>query len=175
LQEKQIEESYNLACILALHLYQRKRHEKFLIAFCKFVIFIFHHLIAKLWFSYGPLYFIILFTSVIIAAYELSKKEGKVRTPEHPLSDLGLLSYRCYWIRVLPKILKKHKHKSNISIQVIFFLPTGTKVFCICFWYNYLRGWLGYDAIVQKIVVPFCIIYETTLVICSMKKGWSYV
>jgi hypothetical protein len=49
-------------------------------------------------------------------AYELSKKEGKVGTPERPLSDLGLLSYRGYWTRVLLDILKRHK--GNISIKV---------------------------------------------------------
>ncbi|TYG72246.1 hypothetical protein ES288_D04G004900v1 [Gossypium darwinii] len=48
-------------------------------------------------------------------AYELSKKEGKVGTPERPLSDLGLLSYRGYWTRVLLDILKKRK--GNISIK----------------------------------------------------------
>ncbi|KAL1078557.1 hypothetical protein V6Z11_D10G166700 [Gossypium hirsutum] len=42
-------------------------------------------------------------------------KEGKVGTPERPLSDLGLLSYRGYWTRVLLDILKKHK--GNISIN----------------------------------------------------------
>jgi len=52
-------------------------------------------------------------------AYELSKKEGKVGTPERPLSDLGLLSYRGYWTRVLLDILKKHK--GNISIKVSLF------------------------------------------------------
>ena len=57
-------------------------------------------------------------------AYELSKKEGKVGTPERPLSDLGLLSYRGYWTRVLLDILKKHK--GNISIKVrIFFIFLG--------------------------------------------------
>lgn len=52
---------------------------------------------------------------LISFSYELSKKEGKVGTPERPLSDLGLLSYRGYWTRVLLDILKKHK--SNISIK----------------------------------------------------------
>ncbi|KAK9110613.1 hypothetical protein Sjap_018673 [Stephania japonica] len=52
---------------------------------------------------------------LIAFSYELSKKEGKVGTPERPLSDLGLLSYKGYWTRVLLDILKKHK--SNISIK----------------------------------------------------------
>jgi histone acetyltransferase MYST1 len=53
---------------------------------------------------------------LIAFSYELSKKEGKVGTPERPLSDLGLLSYRGYWTRVLLDILKKHR--SNVSIKV---------------------------------------------------------
>ncbi|CAI9113598.1 OLC1v1014231C4 [Oldenlandia corymbosa var. corymbosa] len=52
---------------------------------------------------------------LIAFSYELSKKENKVGTPERPLSDLGLLSYRGYWTRVLLDILKKHK--GNISIK----------------------------------------------------------
>ena len=47
-------------------------------------------------------------------AYELSKKEKKVGTPERPLSDLGLLSYRSYWTHVILKILRDHK---SVSIQ----------------------------------------------------------
>ncbi|KAJ0236470.1 PROCN domain-containing protein [Hirschfeldia incana] len=52
---------------------------------------------------------------LIAFSYELSKKEGKVGTPERPLSALGLRRYRDYWARILIVILKKHK--GNISIE----------------------------------------------------------
>ncbi|GAQ84306.1 Histone acetyltransferase MYST family [Klebsormidium nitens] len=52
---------------------------------------------------------------LIAFSYELSKKEAKVGTPERPLSDLGLVSYRGYWTRVLLDILKRHR--GSISIK----------------------------------------------------------
>lgn len=55
--------------------------------------------------------------SFYFLAYELSKKEGKVGSPEKPLSDLGLLSFRSYWTRVLLEILRQHQ--GNLSIKDI--------------------------------------------------------
>lgn len=52
---------------------------------------------------------------LISFSYELSKIENKVGTPERPLSDLGLVSYRGYWTRVLLSILKDCE--GSISIK----------------------------------------------------------
>ena len=47
---------------------------------------------------------------LISLSYELTKLEGKVGSPEKPLSDLGKLSYRSYWTWVLLEVRARRRH-----------------------------------------------------------------
>lgn len=49
-------------------------------------------------------------------SYMLSKKDGKIAGPEKPLSDLGLLSYRAYWLEVILEELAQSK-EMNVRVM----------------------------------------------------------
>lgn len=62
---------------------------------------------------------------LISLSYELSKVEGKVGSPEKPLSDLGKLSYRSYWKFILFKLL--NENGAQIHLKTISAM-TGIKI-----------------------------------------------
>ena len=54
---------------------------------------------------------------LIAFSYELSKREGKLGSPEKPLSDLGLLGYRAFWQETIVDLLAEMK--GEVSVEEI--------------------------------------------------------
>ncbi len=62
---------------------------------------------------------------IISLSYELSKKEEKIGSPEKPLSDLGKISYKSYWIEAILEIIEPYY--GEITIKQISQLTSFTK------------------------------------------------
>ena len=103
--------NYNVSCILTLPPYQRQGYGRLLIgkilqANRMTLIFNFN----GFYLSYSNL------ISVSDFSYLLSRVEGKIGSPEKPLSDLGLITYRAYWKDVLLEYICNYPEK-ELSIK----------------------------------------------------------
>ncbi|XP_065669066.1 histone acetyltransferase KAT6A isoform X1 [Hydra vulgaris] len=52
-------------------------------------------------------------------SYFLSRKEGQPGSPEKPLSDLGLITYRNYWKSVIAEYLHERMYEKAVTIKTI--------------------------------------------------------
>lgn len=84
-------------------------------------------------------------------SYLLSKMEGKIGSPEKPLSDLGLISYRAYWKDILLDYLCNYPDK-EISVKSIS-EEMGIQSYDIVSTLQYLgmiKYWRGKHVILKK-------------------------
>jgi hypothetical protein len=104
-QEKNPSKNNNLSCLLTLPSAQGKGYGKLLIDLSAFRG-LFGHLLP----SHGT-----------FSGYQFSRREHKIGSPEHPLSDLGLVAYRSYWRAVLFSALRQRRDsggkQQTISIK----------------------------------------------------------
>jgi len=52
-----------------------------------------------------------------VAGYLLTRLEGTTGSPERPLSDLGLVSYRSYWRDVILDHMIQLKEENSLSVK----------------------------------------------------------
>jgi histone acetyltransferase MYST1 len=53
-------------------------------------------------------------------SYELSKIDGKIGSPEKPLSELGRRTYQAYWTQRIIEVVREHEHQpGQLSVEFV--------------------------------------------------------
>ena len=69
---------------------------------------------------------------VIDLSYGLSRQEGIFGSPERPLSDLGLISYRSYWKDIIISYVLSLTQENKFSVRELS-LQSGESIFRLFF------------------------------------------
>ena len=68
-------------------------------------------------------------SSLYFLGYFLSRKEGQPGSPEKPLSDLGLITYRNYWKSVIAEYLHERMYEKAVTIKSMFSIHLLVSIF----------------------------------------------
>ena len=66
---------------------------------------------------------------LIDLSYGLSRQEGIFGSPERPLSDLGLISYRSYWKDIIINYVLSLTQENKFSVRELS-LQSGKYILC---------------------------------------------
>ena len=133
-KEKNSYLSYNVSCILTLPPYQRQGYGRLLIDFS--------YLLSRSATASDINIFLTL---------SHSRMEGKIGSPEKPLSDLGLISYRAYWKDIILNYLCNYPDR-EINFKAIS-EEMGIQTYDIVSTLQYLgmiKYWRGKHVILKK-------------------------
>jgi len=86
-------------------------------------------------------------------SYLLTRREEKVGSPERPLSDLGLVSYRSYWKDVILTYLLKHNTRQDTASIKELSQECGLTcddIISTLQYYSLLKYWKGKHIIIKR-------------------------